>query len=210
MSTLFLLRHGETVTNIGQIYVGHGDARLSKNGIAQAKSVSKALSQIKFSAIYSSDLSRSYDTARIIAKPHKIEVIKIPEIKERCYGIWEGLSKDKISKEFKALYNIWIKNPNKAKIPCAESLSDLQKRGICVINKLVKKHKSGYFLVVGHGGINRVILFHYLGINLNYFWRLRQNNCAINIIEFSDHYPKIKLLNGRCFLGQKITSNALD
>lgn len=210
MSTLFLLRHGETIANLNQIYQGQGDDILSKTGIAQAKFISKNLSNINFSAFYSSDLTRAFETAKFIAKPHNMPVTKIPELKERNYGCWEGLCAAEVAKKYSRVYKTWLKNPNNAKIPYAETLLELQKRGVKAIQKIIKRHKDENVLVVGHGGINRVILSCFLGLDLNYFWRLMQNNCGINIINFKELYPKVKLINGRCVIDEQRLDNPLD
>jgi len=199
---LFLLRHGETQANIEQRYQGQNESALSELGLSETKELSKFLAREKFRAVYSSTLSRSYDTAKIIARPHGIEVQKVPELNERHYGVWENLTFEEIKKRFKKNYENWLMNPGKTAIPKAEKLADLQKRGVSAIEKLVKMHKGRTFCVVGHGGINRTILFHYMNIDLNNFWRIKQDNCCVNIIEF-DRHPMVTLLNSTSFLGEK-------
>lgn len=203
MSTrLFLLRHGETQANIEQRYQGQGDTDLSELGIEEAALLAKALRKEKFAAIYSSTLKRSYRTASAIAKPHKLDVIKVPGLMERYYGEWENMNFEDIRNKYGRTYDSWLINPGKTKIPKAEKLEDLQKRGVPEIEKLVKRHKGETICVVGHGGINRTILFHYMNMDLNNFWKIKQDNCCVNIIEI-DRVPSITLLNSTWFLGEK-------
>jgi len=89
ITRLFLLRHGETQANLNQIYQGRGDSPLSELGIEESKQMAEALKGEPFSAVYSSNLSRSFKTAQIIAEKHKLEVVKIPELAERNYGVFE-------------------------------------------------------------------------------------------------------------------------
>jgi broad specificity phosphatase PhoE len=199
---LFLLRHGETQANLEQRYQGQGDSHLSELGIEESADLSGSLAKEDFSAIYSSTLSRSYETAKIVAKPHKLEVTKIETLMERNYGIWEGLTFEEIKKRFSDLYGSWLIEPGKTLIPNAESLEALQKRGVSEIEALIEKHKGKTICVAGHGGMNRAVLFHYMHIDLNNFWRIRQDNCCVNIIEFG-HVPVITLLNSTAFLGDK-------
>lgn len=204
------MRHGETLSNIAEIYQGQGNGQLSKNGIAQAKATAKYLSDTKIDVIYSSSLDRSYETASIVAKPHKLKVTKVPDLKERYYGEWEGLKFNIIARKYKELYKLWLKDPNLALIPGAEKLLDLQKRGVDAVEKIVKKHKNRTILIVGHGGINRTVLFHYIGVDLNHFWKIRQNNCCINIIEFRKPYPRVALINSTSHLSKTLLkTNAL-
>lgn len=202
LTKLFLLRHGETQANIEQRYQGQSQSELSELGVSEAKELASFLAKEKFSAIYSSPLSRSYETARIIAEKHELTVNQIPGIIERDYGEWENLKFDEIKRKFPKIYRDWLVNPGKTIIPKAENLFTLQKRGVKAIEKIVKKHKNKTLCVVGHGGINRTILFHYMNIELNNFWRIKQDNCCVNIIEF-DHIPMVTLLNSTAFLGEK-------
>ena len=202
MTKLFLMRHGETLANIEQVYQGQGDSPLSELGASEAKELAATLKKERFSAVYSSTLSRSYETASIIAEPHKVKAQKIPGLIERYYGAWEGMTFEEIRKKYSKIYKSWLENPGKTVIPQAEALPDLQERGVAAIEALIKKHRGQTICVVGHGGINRVILFHYMNLELNNFWRIKQDNCCINIIEFGKT-PVVLLLNSTWFLGEK-------
>ncbi|MFC1496373.1 histidine phosphatase family protein [Candidatus Margulisiibacteriota bacterium] len=200
---LFLLRHGQTLSNLESRYQGQGDSPLSEQGLADARRVAETLKSINFSVIYGSPLSRSRKTAEIIAKKHghlKVEIDK--DLMERYYGVFEDMTFQEIKDQYSALYDEWIHNPNQAKIPEAETLEDLQKRGMTAITKIISKHQGDNICVVGHGGINRAIIFHYMGIDLNNFFHIKQDNCCINIIEFA-HCPQIVLLNSTYFAGSE-------
>lgn len=201
-TTLFLLRHGETLANLEQRYQGQGESALSELGIDEAKELAKSLRSIRFSAVYSSNLKRAHDTAAIIAEAHKLKAVKVPGLKERFYGEWEGLTFEEIRKRYKKTYESWLEDPAKTVIPKAETLIDLQKRGVKAIEDIVGRHKDGTICVVAHGGINRVILFHFMNLDLNNFWRIKQDNCCLNIIEFGK-VPTVLLLNSTWFLGEK-------
>jgi phosphoserine phosphatase len=204
MSTrLFLLRHGETRANIEQRYQGQGESQLSELGLSEALDLAKFFSKEDFAAVYSSTLSRSFETAKRIAAPHKLEVTKVPGMLERFYGDWENMTFTEIKAKYPEIYENWLINPGRTMIPKAEPLEELQKRGVAAIEKLLKDHKGQTICVVGHGGINRTILFHYMNMDLNNFWRIRQDNCCINLIEFKDKHPIITLLNSTAFLGEK-------
>jgi len=199
---LFLLRHGETEANIDQIYQGQGDSPLSELGRQEASELARALKSENFSAVYSSDLLRSHETASYVAEPHNIAAIKLEGIKERHYGIWEGLNFEEIKKKHSKIYRGWLEDPARTTIPEAETLEALQQRGVNTIEEIINKHQGQTVCVVGHGGINRVILFHYMNLDLNNFWRIKQDNCCINIIEFNK-IPIVLLLNSTWFLGEK-------
>ncbi len=199
---LFLLRHGETQANIEQRYQGQGESHLSELGLKESEELSKYLSKENFAAVYSSTLSRSHETAKIVAKPHKLEVAKIPGIIERHYGAWENMTFEEIRAKYAKVYESWLLDPGRTVIPGAEPLEKLQERGVTAIEGLVKKHGGKTICVVGHGGMNRTVLFHYMNIDLNNFWRIKQDNCCINIVEF-DRHPMVVLLNSTAHLGEK-------
>jgi broad specificity phosphatase PhoE len=199
---LFLIRHGETQANLEQRYQGQGESSLSELGLEESEELSRFLASEDFCAIYSSTLSRSYETACIIAKPHKLEVTKIADLKERHYGIWENMKFDEIRSKYPGLYGSWLIDPGKTLIPDAESLETVQLRAVRAIESLIEKHKGRTFCVVGHGGLNRTVLFHYMHMDLNNFWRIRQDNTCINIVEI-DKAPIITLLNSTTHLGEK-------
>lgn len=202
MAKILLMRHGRTLANIEQIYQGQGDSPLSELGIKQAKAASKFLAHTKIDEVYSSDLTRSFETAALVAKPHKRSVVKVRGLRERFYGKWEGMRFDEIERKYNKLYKKWMAMPNKARIPGAEPLKDLQKRGIAAVKAITKGKKDKTILIVGHGGINRTILFHFLGMDLNDFWNIKQDNCCMNVIEFDEERIRVSLLNDTCFLSE--------
>ena len=90
MTTLYLVRHGETVDNANQIMQGQTQGELNENGIRQAQEVSEAWKDRPIDVVIASDLKRSIDTARIIAEPHGLEVVTTPLLRERDWGGFTG------------------------------------------------------------------------------------------------------------------------
>lgn len=198
---LFLLRHGETQANLEQKYQGQNESHLSEQGRKQSVELSKYLSKEDFRAVYSSTLSRSFETAKNVAGPHGLEVTQVPDLIERNYGEWENMRFEDIRAKYPAIYESWLIDPGKTVIPGAEKLEDLQERGVKAIEHIVHMHRNQTICVVGHGGINRTILFHFMHIDLNNFWRIKQDNCCINLIEI-DKVPMVALLNSTAHLGE--------
>lgn len=201
---LFLIRHGETESNKDLIYKGQGESPLSESGKAEAQKLAKALKDVSFSAIYCSTLGRSKETARIIAQFHKdAKIFEVKELMERYYGIFEDKSFDELQKEYAELYNQWLCHPNKAVIPEAETLEQVQKRAVPAVLQILKKHEGKNILIAGHGGMNRTVLFNFLNLDLDYFFRIKQDNCCVNIIEFDSRGPMVVLLNSTFFIGEQ-------
>jgi len=93
---LWLIRHGTTQWNATRRFQGHTDVPLSDTGRDQARRLAARLRSERFGAIYSSDLSRATETARIVAEPHALEVRHDPRLREFHFGEWEGLTWDEI------------------------------------------------------------------------------------------------------------------
>ncbi len=196
MSTqLYLVRHGETEWNKQLRYQGHADINITDVGREQAKLLAKRLMKEDFDHFYASDLSRAFETAEIIAKPHQKEVIKLPELRETNFGLWEGLGYSQIQQQFPQILENWISDPVSTRLPEGESLGDVVSRVSAGINKLMEQHKDQRILIVGHGGINRVVLALALGMDVSQYWRIRQDNTALNIIDYYDGKEIVTLLN---------------
>lgn len=201
---MFLLRHGETESNKQLRYVGREESPLTEQGKKEAALLAQALKEAHFSVIYSSPLSRSKETANILSTFHPgVEIIEDKRLVERDYGLFEGKTFEQLRTEYSDLYKKWLLHPAKTAIPNAETLEAVQKRGSLAIDNIINKHQGKNICVVGHGGINRIILFQFLGLGLDNFFRIKQDNCCINIIEFDEYGPMIMLLNSTSFIAER-------
>lgn len=181
MARLILIRHGETEYNFENRYCGFSDPPLNTKGIWQSKRLANRLKSLKIDKIYSSDLRRAYQTAKIIFKNNLIE--KSESFREVNFGIFEGLRYEEILKVYPELYKDWIDNPVKVKIPNGESLKNLSKRVKEKLSSIFSQYKDKTIAVVTHGGPIRVILCDALKYNLEMFWQIKQQPGALNIID---------------------------
>lgn len=147
--TLLLTRHGETVENKKNILQGQLPGTLSELGIRQAEELSERLSDVPLDVIVSSDLSRSYKTAEMVAKSKGMEVYPTPLLREMHWGEYTGGAFDKVD---------WNHLPFGV-----ESLDELDMRAGEFINYLRVKYSGKRILAVGHGAFNRAILNHLEG-----------------------------------------------
>ena len=96
MSRVFLVRHGQTAWNVGEIFRGRADIPLDETGKLEVHLAGEALKGETLHAIYSSPLSRSMETAENIAKFHNIPVTPLDAIIDISYGEWEGLANEEV------------------------------------------------------------------------------------------------------------------
>ena len=195
MTTIFFIRHGQTLWNKLFIYQGHSDIELSEEGLQQAEKVAKRLKREPFSAIYSSDLKRAVATAQKVASYHSLPVETMPEFREVGFGKWEGLKYDQIYAGWSAEIEKFFRFPSQVAIPGGESFHDVQKRTNEGLELLRQKHDGECIAVVTHGGAIRTILCSALGIHLDNLWNFRQDNTAVNIVEYEDRKNIIRLVN---------------
>ena len=204
VTTLYLIRHGETEGNNIKRYKGSIDVPLSERGMKQMEKVARYLSQnikllenhlSRLGAIYCSDLSRAIKSAEIIAEPYSLNPVIIPELRERNFGIWEGMSFDEIKEKYPEEFEAWAVNPLKFSPMKGESTLEVRERVVKVLDEIINHHNGEHIAIVAHGGVNRIILCHFLGIPLENIFRIEQDFGCLNIIEFCDEYPIIKFMN---------------
>jgi len=185
MAELILARHGETVWNVEKIYRGRTDVNLDEVGIKQAELLGKYLSGWELEAIYSSPLSRAMDTANIIARYQKIGVHIAKGLIDFDYGEWQSLPEQEVRRLYPTLHNEWHNNPHKVKMPGGESLEDVRRRAIEVVNDVLFKYQ-GSVVLVSHRVVNKVLICSLLGLDNSYFWNIKQDVGGITIFDYAD------------------------
>ena len=157
-TTFYFVRHGESEGNAARVFTGQTDSPLTARGRQQAAAVADELAKVKFDRIISSDLSRTRDTAKVIAKRHGLPVEVVPELREIDVGDRTGKTFD----ETRGLPN-W-NDDGFVSWPGGESLDQVLARTLSAIDRLTRESPGKTILVVGHGGVNRILLSHFLGI----------------------------------------------
>jgi broad specificity phosphatase PhoE len=152
VTTILLVRHGETDWNLERRVQGHTDRPLNETGRAQARALADELAAEEIDVIYSSDLIRAHETARIVAERKGLDVTAIPELRERDFGTWEGLTDDDIVARFPdAHHRAWGD---------AETKEEMAERVLEALRRIALAHGDSRVLVVSHGGPLRAVLGH--------------------------------------------------
>ena len=202
MVKIMLVRHGETDWNREEVFRGRIDVELNDNGREQASALAEATRAFQIGAVYSSPLSRSLETARIIAEAHDLDVKIAHGFVDFHYGEWQGLKHQEVKEKFPELYLKWHDSPHMVQIPGGESLDDVRQRSLKELEKIVAEHESRMAMIVSHRVVNKVLLCAIMGLDNSRFWRIRQSNCCLNIFECSQDEYTICLLNDICHLRQ--------
>ena len=162
-----VLRHGETVWNLEDRYQGQLDSPLTPAGLEQARALAERLCRCRFSALYSSDLGRANDTARIIAERTSQTVRLETGLRERHLGIFQGLAQSEIQEKFPDEYHRFRNRDPDHVLPGGESAAQHSARVVGCFEELARRHKGECIVVVTHGGVLSVIFRHALGIALD-------------------------------------------
>ncbi|VVA44215.1 Alpha-ribazole phosphatase [Candidatus Roizmanbacteria bacterium] len=173
--TIYLTRHGETEWNVKKLIQGQNDIPLNKKGKEQAEKLSEKLKKIKFDLIYSSDLKRASETAKIIAGKRELKIIKSKALRERHFGKYQGVSFKKSKAIFEIINNLKTNEKKDAKV---EDEQKVIKRFINYIREVSIQNLDKTILIVTHAGPIRLFL-----INLSF--RIYKNLSEGNINNLS-------------------------
>lgn len=184
-----LVRHGETDFNKEKIYQGKIDIELNRTGIEQVKKLADALKDYSISSIYSSRLTRAFQTASIVRKFHPTLPLFIEsDFMEIDFGQWEGLKDDEIKKRFPVSHQRWWRVPNTMRFPDGETFGFFYSRVANRFEQLVERYKNeedAEILIVAHGGVINAILNYVSGLKDRKFLFFRINPASISTISYN-------------------------
>ena len=153
MTTILLARHGETDWNAQRRVQGHSDTPLNDRGREQARRLAGELAGERIDAVYSSDLLRAHETARIVAEQRALDVTAIRDLRERHFGTWEGLTDQEIFTRYPEVLD-------GAPWGDAETQDEMAERVLGALLRIAESHPDQRILVVSHGGPLRRVLAH--------------------------------------------------
>jgi probable phosphoglycerate mutase len=191
---LYLMRHGAVLSLEGKRYIGQMEAPLGERGIEQAWAMRNWLDPVEFSQAFCSDLTRSQRTAKIVVGKRDLALEVLPELREISLGAWEGYSFREIAQQYPAEYEARGRDLENWRPPEGESFGDCRRRVLPVLRKLLASARSN-ILLVGHAGVNRVILCDALGISMQNMMTIRQDYGCLNLLEFRKKDVRLHLLN---------------
>lgn len=196
---VWLIRHGESEGNRYQVHQGWGDFPLTDKGRRQAALTREALRFVPFDLVYSSDLRRAYETARIIFPDHAIQ--SSDWLRETHCGALSGLTKEEAARRFGALYTA---NPDPFDLRPfgGEHVTDMENRLKHFMAQLESAaYRYARIAVVTHGGPLKAVTASLLGTTFTAVCdRLVFDNCGLTQLRFHDCRWQIVSLNGTIHL----------
>lgn len=181
------IRHGETDWNVGKRIQGQIDIELNDTGHKQALAMAFNAAHYEFSAIYSSDLLRAYATATMLAERRELEIIKLPLLRERHYGIFQGITAEEGKLRYTEAYAFYKARDPDYDFETGESMHSFAERVASAITHMVHHHASQTIAAVSHAGLLDIIYRKATGRPLHTPRDFDVPNCALNWIRFDEH-----------------------
>jgi broad specificity phosphatase PhoE len=197
MTSLLLIRHGQTTWNAERRLQGQQDAPLSPTGLQQAEAVAKRLASVPLNAIFTSDLMRAYHTAEAINRFHHLPLLPRPDLREVNLGLWEGRTVIELEQDATEadLLAKWRTDSVTNRPPGGERLEELQTRVINALEQIVKDYPRDFVAVVSHGGVIKAAVSWVLGLPLDHQRRFEINNTSLTQLSFGGRGPVLEYLN---------------
>lgn len=175
---LILVRHGETEANLQKIIQGQQPGELSAEGRLQARLLGERLRRERIDHFWASPLRRVVQTAAAVIHHHLIDIIPMPELMERHFGLLEGKGfEDYFLALEKSGLPFHLFRP-----PGGESLGDVEERLAYVVNRLHRIPQGETLVLAAHSVINKILLRILLHKGIEEWDAIRQDNGCVNIL----------------------------
>jgi probable phosphoglycerate mutase len=160
---------------------GMQNSKLTSLGKHQIELLADTLKNSSFDVIISSDLKRAVQTADVINRHHRIVMQKNENLRERNFGIFEGLTREEIQDKYSGALKKYKERRDNYRIPQGESLTEFYERVVNELNLIVTNNFGKKILVVCHGGILDCVVRMIFDYPLSSRRCFSISNAAINI-----------------------------
>ena len=164
MTTLIVVRHGESVSNLNATFTGQTDSPLTELGHEQARRTAEYLKDRHIDVIYSSDLSRAMQTAQPTAEMHGLPIHPDARLREICGGDWELRNGDEISALYPQSYALWKESVYLGTPDGGESFLQVADRTDEFLSEILQKHRGQCVAIFSHALAVRTFACRWFGI----------------------------------------------
>lgn len=201
------IRHGETDWNVAKRIQGHTDIPLNETGRAQALAMAFNAAHQRFHAIYSSDLTRALETARALAQREDQMVKPLPQLRERHYGVFQGITAAEGAVKYPQAYAHYVARDLEYDFGNGESLRGFAERVADGIDWLLRYHSGQTIAAVSHSGVLDVIYRRATGRPLHTPRDFVIPNCALNWFHFDGQGWHLEAWADRHYLHDVLTES---
>jgi probable phosphoglycerate mutase len=181
ITTLFVVRHGETLWNRDGRQQGQLDGELSPLGVRQAEALARGLAAERLDALYSSGLGRAVQTADVIGRELGLQVRTDARLRERHLGMLQGMTMSDFEREHPDEFARFRSDDADYVVPGGESVRQRHERHVAAATELARRHAGGRVAVVAHGGVLNSLIRHTLGLPMAGPRRYSLYNASINV-----------------------------
>ena len=207
MTTLYIIRHGQSLGNLKGRFLGHTDLDLSELGYKQAERVADFFENIHIDAVYSSDLCRAFNTVKPIADKKGLCIIPRTRLREISSGKWENGEFDRLKSEFAEDYGIWLTDIGNAVCTEGESVAHLQERVATELTAIAKAHEGQTVVIGTHATPIRAMTCLWRGLPLSEMKNIPWiANASITKVIYDDGVGKIAEYEILDHLGDTVTA----
>jgi probable phosphoglycerate mutase len=193
MTTILLIRHAHTEW-IGKAIAGHTPGvGLSAEGTRQAEALARRLRELPVSAIYSSPLQRTLETAEPLARELRLAVQQRLRLIEVDFGSWTGKSMSEL--EADPLWTRFNSLRSSTRAPGGELMLDVQSRMVDELEDIRSRHAGETVAAISHQDSIKAALAHYAGIPLDLFHRFEVSPASVSVLRLADWGPRIVTVN---------------
>lgn len=157
-TTIYLLRHGQSLGNAKQCFLGQSDWDLTELGFQQAQYAANALCHIPLERIYSSDLIRAWHTVEPIAARCQCTISPAPGLREIYAGYWETRPFTELIQTYPADYTRWRTDIAHAQPTGGESVRQLYDRVFATLQQIEAENRGMCILIGTHATPIRVLM----------------------------------------------------
>lgn len=208
VTKFILVRHGESTWNRDGRIQGQSDSPLSARGISQARALAERLCREPFDALISSDLGRARHTAESIAERAGKQVIFDERLRERHYGIFQGMTLNEAQCAYPDVYARYIDEPVDHVIPGGESIAQCFARNLECLQETATKYAGGQVVVVAHGGVLDGLHRHATGLAYVGTRAFEIVNGSLNWFSYDDGKWRLELWGDAGHLADQSPSEA--
>jgi broad specificity phosphatase PhoE len=181
-TTILLVRHGQTDSNISNFYMGWSDEDLNKTGYTQASRLSSRLAGLHIHSVYTSPIRRAGSTAAILAEPHGLEPTVMDDLIEIQLGDWQGLYTREIKQKWPEVWQQWRTDPSFVNVPNGENLNSVSERAIRALHIIAESNQGSLSVIVTHEVVVKVLAIYVLGASNDIYRRFDINNASLSVI----------------------------
>lgn len=200
VTTVYIIRHAETIGNIEKRLTGRKDYEITEHGMNSIKQLEKKLENIKFDVAFSSTENRSYNTIKGLAEKSGIEILKTSMLSEMYFGIYDGYKWEDVNKINPKIKQLQNEINILAEIPEQETMEEVAKRMYDFIYNCCLENTGKTILIGSHGVAIEAFLRKITGVPFkDEREKYSQHNTAINKVVFEENEFKIEILVDKTF-----------